>query len=162
MTEFAADGSAADGSAADEFAAAGSAAGSGAKRRTRRRLARFNRQVANRVVGPVLTRMPGFGAVLHRGRRSGRQYRTPVKLFRRGDGYVVSLPYGRDSDWVKNVLAAGGCLLVTRGRQLELVDPQVYVDREQQSIPAPIRAVLKRVGAIEFLALEPAGPRRPR
>jgi deazaflavin-dependent oxidoreductase (nitroreductase family) len=151
MTEFAADGS----------AAGGAAAGAAGRTRTRRRLARFNRQVANRVVGPVLTRMPGFGAVLHRGRRSGRQYRTPVKLFRRGDGYLVSLPYGQDSDWVKNVLAAGGCHLVTRGRQLELVDPQVYVDLEQQSIPAPIRAVLKRVGAVEFLALEPAGPRRP-
>ena len=127
---------------------------------TRRRLARFNRLVANRMVGPVLTRMPGFGAIVHRGRRSGRQYRTPVKLFRRGEGYVVSLPYGRDSDWVKNVLAAGGCQLVTRGRRLDLVAPQVYVDREQHAIPAPIRAVLKRVGAIEFLALQPALIRR--
>jgi deazaflavin-dependent oxidoreductase (nitroreductase family) len=119
----------------------------------RRALARFNRRYANRLVGPVLTRMPGFGAILHRGRRSGRTYRTPVKLFRQDERYVVSLPYGPDCDWVKNVLAAGGCRLVTRGRQFELVDPQVYVDREQLLIPAPIRAVLRRIGAIEFLAL---------
>ena len=31
------------------------------------------------------------------------------------DGYLLALTYGPDSDWVKNVLAAGGCELVTRG-----------------------------------------------
>ena len=122
----------------------------------RRRAARFNRTVANKLVGPVLTRMPGFGAVHHVGRRSGREYRTPVKLFRDGDTYLVSLPYGSESDWVKNVIAAGGCELQTRGRRVQLIGPQVFIDREQRMVPAPIRAVLKRVGAVEFLALEPA------
>lgn len=70
-----------------------------------RRLARFNRTFANRFVGPVLTRMPGFGAVVHTGRKSGRAYRTPVKVFKRGPHYVMSLPYGPQSDWVRNTLA---------------------------------------------------------
>jgi hypothetical protein len=60
-----------------------------------RRVARFNRSFANHIVGPVLTRLPGFGMVVHRGRRSGRQYRTPVKVFRRGDDYVITLPPAR-------------------------------------------------------------------
>src|SRR5262249_2344343 len=96
------------------------------------------------------------------GRRSGREYRTPVKVFRRGDSYVVSLPYGSDSDWVKNVLAAGGCDLVTRGRRLQLVNPTVYVDEEQAVVPAFIRVALKRVNATEFLALSPAQSPAPR
>ena len=29
--------------------------------------------------------------------------------FRVGDGYVVALFYGADSDWARNVLAAGAC-----------------------------------------------------
>ena len=126
---------------------------------TRRTLARFNRLVANKMVGPVLIRMPGFGAIHHRGRRSGRDYRTPVKLFRSGDSYLVSLPYGSESDWVKNVIAAGGCELQTRGRHVILTGPRVFVDREQRAVPAPIRAVLRRVGAVEFLSMEPAGTR---
>ena len=131
--------------------------------RRRRRLARFNRGFANKIVGPVLSRSPGFGAIHHIGRRSGRLYRTPVKVFRRGEAYILSLPYGSDSDWVKNVMAAGGCELTTRGRRVHLVHPEIFVDDAQAGIPAPIRAVLKRVGAVEFLALQPAtGPDHPR
>lgn len=122
----------------------------------RRRLARFNRVFANHLVGRIIPRLPGFGAVHHRGRKSGRKYRTPVKLFRREDAYVISLPYGSDSDWVRNVLAAGGCDLVTSGRRLRLVDPHVYVDEEQAAIPVFIRMALKRLNATEFLALQPA------
>jgi len=56
----------------------------------------------------MMARMPGFGVLHHRGRKSGREYQTPVKLFRHGDDYVITLPYGAGTDWVKNVVAAGG------------------------------------------------------
>jgi len=51
---------------------------------TKRRVARFNRLFANHLFGPLLRRLPGFGTVHHRGRKSGKPYRTPVKVFRRG------------------------------------------------------------------------------
>ncbi|WP_312018581.1 nitroreductase/quinone reductase family protein [Streptomyces sp. I05A-00742] len=121
-----------------------------------RRLARFNRAYANRVVGPVLTRMPGFGTVLHRGRTSGRTYGTPVKVFRSGDRYIMALPYGPRSDWARNVVAAQGCELVVRGRRVRLAEPRIYVDREQAGIPVPIRAVLRRLGCFDFIELRPA------
>ena len=121
-----------------------------------RRVARFNRRVANRFVGPVLSRMPGFGRVHHRGRKSGRVYSTPVKLFRRGQDIVVTLPYGPGSDWVKNVLAAGGCEITTRGHRVYLDNPVVFTDDGRTAMPALTRAVLSRVGATEFLALTPA------
>jgi deazaflavin-dependent oxidoreductase (nitroreductase family) len=128
----------------------------------RRRLAHFNRVFGNRIVGRVIPLFPGFGAVHHHGRKSGHEYRTPVKVFRQGDSYVISLPYGSDSDWVKNVLAADGCDLVTRGRRVHLVEPKVYVNADQADIPAFIRAALKRVNATEFLALKPAEATLPR
>ncbi|WP_166354875.1 nitroreductase family deazaflavin-dependent oxidoreductase [Phytoactinopolyspora limicola] len=122
----------------------------------RRRLARFNRIVGNRLVGPAIARLPGFGMLYHRGRRSGHQYRTPVKVFRRGGEFVFSLPYGADADWVKNVLAAGECDLMTRHRRLRLVEPRVYQAARELVIPAPIRLILRQVNATEYLALRSA------
>jgi len=123
---------------------------------TKRTVARFNRVVANRVFGPILVRLPGFGQVHHRGRKSGKEYRTPVKVFRRGQDYVITLPYGSDSDWVRNVLSAGGCELTTRGRHVRLTAPTVFTDGRAVAIPAFLRRVLSRIGCTEFLALTPA------
>ncbi len=121
----------------------------------RRSLAVFNRKVANHFFGPLMTRFSAFGVVHHRGRKSGREYRTPVKLFRRGDDYVISLPYGSTCDWARNVLAAGGCELEIRGTRIRLVEPMVYSDRGEADIPIVIRFILKRVGVTEYLALRP-------
>lgn len=123
---------------------------------TKRRVARFNRLFANHIFGPMLRRMPGFGTVHHRGRKSGKTYRTPVKVFRRGTDYVITLPYGRDSDWVKNVLAAGGCELQTRGRLVAVTNPTLFVDDGQVKIPGAARLVLRWIKCSEFLALSPA------
>lgn len=40
---------------------------------------RWNRATLNRVTKHIAPWMPGFGVVVHRGRRSGRSYPTPVK-----------------------------------------------------------------------------------
>ena len=72
-----------------------------------RAVARFNRHVTNRILGPFAYVLPLFGVVVHRGRRSRRLYRTPVNVFRRPGGVVIALTYGPESDWVRNVLAAG-------------------------------------------------------
>jgi deazaflavin-dependent oxidoreductase (nitroreductase family) len=78
-------------------------------------LASFNRRVANRFVDPLARRMPGFGVVVHTGRKTHREYRTPVAVFRGSGVYVLVLAFGRDADWVRNVVANGGCVLETRG-----------------------------------------------
>ena len=88
-------------------------------------VARFNRRVTNRVAAPLLRRLPGFAVVHHVGRRSGRAYRTPVNLFPDDGGYVIALPYGPGTDWLKNVLAAGGCELEVRGRRVRCTSPVV-------------------------------------
>ena len=41
-------------------------------------LARFNRSVTNHVTRPLIAHLPYGAVVVHRGRRSGREYRTPV------------------------------------------------------------------------------------
>jgi deazaflavin-dependent oxidoreductase (nitroreductase family) len=121
-------------------------------------LATANRRITNRITPAAASRLPGFGIVEHTGRRSGRRYRTPVNVFAAGDGYVVALTYGSDSDWVKNVMAAGGCELVHRGRRERLDAPCIARDETRRHVPAAIRPMLAVLGVSEFMTLhaEPA------
>jgi deazaflavin-dependent oxidoreductase (nitroreductase family) len=100
--------------------------------------------------------MPGLGVVVHRGRRSGRAYETPVNVFATADGYVLALTYGTDTDWVKNVLAAGGCELRTRGQVFRLTAPRLYHDEDRRDIRPLERQVLKALGVADFMSLKTA------
>lgn len=75
----------------------------------KRQLAAFHRAITNQISSPFASRLPGFGIVTNVGRRSGKVYRTPVNVFRRPQGFLIALTYGKESGWVKNVLDAGGC-----------------------------------------------------
>lgn len=122
-----------------------------------RTVARLNRVGLNRVTRHLAPWLPGFGVIAHRGRRSGRRYRTPVNVFRQPDGYVVALTYGKDSDWVKNVLAAGECELLTRGHTVRLTDPRLYHDETRRGMPPIfVRQVLTLAKVADFLALKNA------
>ena len=123
---------------------------------SRRRAARFNRKFANHIFGRVMPHFPGFGVVCHRGRTSGRQYRTPVKVFRSGRNYLISLPYGSEADWVRNVRAAGGCDLEIGRQRVRLTTPQLGVDPAPPEIPAFFRFVRRKLHTTELLTLEPA------
>jgi deazaflavin-dependent oxidoreductase (nitroreductase family) len=94
--------------------------------------------------------------VTHVGRRSGAVRRTPVNIFPHGAGYAIALTYGRDSEWVKNVEAAGGCVVETRGRQVRLARPTVVHDPSRRMVPWPVRVVLRLIGVTDFLVLEVA------
>jgi deazaflavin-dependent oxidoreductase (nitroreductase family) len=97
----------------------------------------------------------------HRGRRSGREFTTPVNVFRAADGYVVALTYGVESDWVKNVLAAGGCEIVTRGQRIQLTNPRITTDTERRWAPPLVRPLLRlvlgSVGATQVMRLTQVG-----
>jgi deazaflavin-dependent oxidoreductase (nitroreductase family) len=118
-----------------------------------KRLARFNRVVTNRITYPIARTLPGFGIVLHEGRKSGREYRTPVNAFRTPTGYLIALTYGPDSDWTRNVLAAGGCRLLTRGKVVTLTDPRMVRAEGHDALPAVVRAVLGRINVRDYLEL---------
>ena len=78
----------------------------------------------------------------------------PVNVFPRADGYVIALTYGRDSDWVRNVLADGGCTLETRGRTLRLSRPRLFRDERLLFVPAPLRLIPRLGGVFDFLELK--------
>ena len=118
------------------------------------RVARWNKVGLNRITRHVAPWMPGFGLVVHRGRRSGREYQTPVNVFPAEDGFVIALTYGADTDWVKNVRAAGGCELRTRGRVLRVGSPRVYHDETRHGIRPLERQMLRLLGVADFLSVK--------
>ena len=116
-----------------------------------RRVAYFNRLVTNHLTRPPARWLPGFGVVVHQGRRSKRRYETPVNVFRSAEGYVIALTYGTGSDWVRNVLVAGGCELITRGRRELLTSPEIRHDDRRLLVPVLVRPVLRLLRVTDFL-----------
>jgi deazaflavin-dependent oxidoreductase (nitroreductase family) len=119
----------------------------------KRWLAKINIAFTNRITGLFAGWLPGFGILAHVGRKSGKVYRTPVNLFRASNGFIIALTYSSQSEWVKNVLAAGGCELKTRGEKYRLSAPKVVRDPSRKRFPFPVRIVLRTVGADEYMEL---------
>lgn len=118
-----------------------------------RRRAEFNRRFVNPVVEPLAGYLPLWSAVDHVGRRSGKEYRTPVTAFATSDGVAVLLPYGTDTDWVRNLRAAGSGKVVIDGRSLLVENPRVVPVREALEVMrGPWRHVL-RVAPVESALL---------
>jgi deazaflavin-dependent oxidoreductase (nitroreductase family) len=115
------------------------------------------RPFAIRFVNPI-TRLvagwlPGFGILQYRGRKTGKAYRTPMNLFRRGDHMVFALTYGSEVQWLKNVLAAGELIVRTTGRDVHLVEPELFHDPTRRDMPALIRPFLGFMRVSDFLRM---------
>ena len=127
-------------------------------------LNRGTSRLARAGVGP-------FSIVRHVGRRTGKVYETPLLLARDGADFVAELTYGPEVAWYRNVVAAGGCVVVDRGVEHEVVAIGDYsTEAGMRAFGNPAAAVLKLLRRSEFRLLEtaaagpgePAGPGRPR
>ena len=119
----------------------------------KRWVAAFNLAVTNRITSRFAARLPGFGILTHVGRKSGKLYRTPVNVFREPDGFLVALTYGRECEWVRNVLAAGSCQLETRRVLFQLSAPTIVHDPTRRRFPHVVRMILGIIGANDFMQL---------
>lgn len=124
-----------------------------AGRRGGRLVAWINRAVLN----PIVLRIAGplaISVVHHVGRRTGRAYQTPVFAEATGEGFIVGLIYGADTDWCRNVLAARGATLVYREHELRLVSPRVIDARVARTmLPLGIWLIHRMLGTSGFLTL---------
>ena len=83
-----------------------------------------------RAMRPLALRSAGkqgssTAVVRHVGRRSGRTYQTPVIAVHHDDSFLIALPYGERTDWLKNVLDKGSAAIVTNGHTYEVDQPEV-------------------------------------
>lgn len=122
--------------------------------------ARFNKRFTNRLNRHLAGRVPSFVLVRHVGRKSGKTYETPINAFRTPTGYRVALTYGPAADWVRNVLAAGGCALRVRGGWVACRDPRLGRDPANRWAPWLVRQVISAVGVTEYLDLTTDGEGR--
>ena len=70
---------------------------------------------------------PLWAVVRHRGRKSGREYATPVALIPTTSDatLLIGLPWGRSTNWAQNVLAAGGATITWKGRDVTVTNPRL-------------------------------------
>jgi deazaflavin-dependent oxidoreductase (nitroreductase family) len=108
---------------------------------------------------PVMVRLAGrryffAGVIRHTGRRSGREYATPMWAVPTTDGFVVSLPFDEGADWLKNVLAAGRATIETGGETREVADPEL-LDPETAwpSLPRRARLLFGLAGIERYVKL---------
>ena len=116
-----------------------------------RQLARLNRSITNQVTKRFAGWVPGFALVVHEGRRSGELYATPVNVFHHDGEYRFALTYGRNTDWVKNVVAAETFTIQTRGDTITLTEPVVLRDPAARWAPLGVRQVLNGIDAEYYL-----------
>jgi deazaflavin-dependent oxidoreductase (nitroreductase family) len=104
-----------------------------------RRIAVFNNRINNRIQLRWAPYLPPYAVIGHTGRRSGNAYRTPVTAFVARGMVGIPLTFGEDTDWVRNVLAAGSSEIVRRGRSFALCNPRVLGRGERVELPGIIR-----------------------
>lgn len=87
---------------------------------------RFNRSFTNRAQLRTAGREgAATGLLHHRGRTSGREYVTPIGPSPVPGGFAVVLPYGPDTDWLRNLRSAGSAVLRFDGRTYRVDRPEV-------------------------------------
>ena len=104
---------------------------------------------------------PLYGVIMHRGRRSGRLYRTPVVVRPMTGGFVVPMPWGESTDWFRNVKAAGECIIRWKAHDYPVERPEVVDAAEAKASFGPVLgAMMRRMGIAHCLRLHHWTPSR--
>lgn len=121
-------------------------------------------RLMTRVLNPLMGKLAGrrhirmAAEIRHVGRTSGRRYVTTVGARVSGDVAVIPLTFGNQSDWSKNVRAAGACSIRVNGRDYDATEPE-FVDRADagplvRQVFGPVtRAGFRLLGIRQYLRL---------
>ncbi|MCV7075950.1 nitroreductase family deazaflavin-dependent oxidoreductase [Mycobacterium szulgai] len=109
---------------------------------------KFQVKYINPVLKPIARYLPGTATIEHRGRKSGKPYKTIVTTYRRGNTLAIALGHGK-TDWVKNVMAAGEADVHFTRRQVHITNtrilPAASNGPEVAELPFMARAQLRRM-----------------
>ena len=86
------------------------------------------------------------------GRKTGRHYRLPLAVRRTPEGFLFPVAFGRGTQWVRNVLAAGGCTVRWNGRSVDATEPRMLgPDEAIPQFAALERPILRLIRTERFL-----------
>lgn len=121
---------------------------------------RFNKTVSNpRVLRGAGSTGSQTSLIRHAGRSSGRIYETPVDPIPTSTGFLIPLPYGSRSDWLRNVLTAGSATLVTRGECVDVEAPNIVATADVTDLmPRGKLRTLRLFGVTRCLRLQRVSP----
>lgn len=106
---------------------------------------RFQIKYINPALKPIARYVPGTATITHRGRKSGKPYKTIVTAYCKGDLLTIALGHGK-TDWVKNVLAAGEADILFNRREVHIINPRILpAGSDSSGLPRLARLQLHRV-----------------
>ena len=78
----------------------------------------------------------------------------PVAVRVTPDAFTIALPWGDGTQWLQNVLAAGGCTIRWRGRNHRTTEPVVIgFDKAGHTFSPFQRMLLRAIGVKKFVRL---------
>lgn len=122
---------------------------------------------AGRAMKPLVLKSSGTpggmaSVIRHVGRTSGNGYETPVNAVATEDGFVIALPYGLNTDWLKNVLASGSATIVHEGDTTKVDHPEIVPLAIAEALfSEKDQRVHRRFRVEDYLLLDRAGSDEP-
>ena len=116
-----------------------------------------------KILNPLMVRLAGrrffpMAQIHHVGRRSGKAYVTPTSAHVHGDVLLIGLTFGNQSDWSRNVRAAGGCTVRLGGHAYRATSPELITWADDRALVASafnpvLRAGVRVLGIRQFMRL---------
>ncbi len=81
-------------------------------------------------LGPVTKPLAGrrffplWAIMRHTGRTSGKAYAIPIVTLRTPEGFIIPLPFGNSTQWLKNLVAAGRGSIRFAGQEYAIAEPR--------------------------------------
>ncbi len=118
-----------------------------------RGLRKFNRAFFNPIIKLIAGRF-FYALVYHVGRRSGKEFSTPVVGIKANAFIFIPLPYGADTDWFLNVRAKGSCGVKIKGKLYPSSNPEVVEPTVALAAFSPaLQRAFRRAKIKQFLRL---------
>jgi hypothetical protein len=96
---------------------------------------------------------PLYAILRHTGRKSGKRYAIPVVTFPTPDGFVTPMPFGEETQWVRNLFEGAGGMR-WRGRMYTIAQPEL-IDLDHaavvDAVPRVLRAAARRLGIVRWV-----------
>jgi deazaflavin-dependent oxidoreductase (nitroreductase family) len=118
------------------------------------KLRKFNRAITNRLTKLFAGNL-FYALVTHVGRKTGKEYSTPVLAALKNETIFVPLPYGADTDWFLNIQATGKCTIKIHRKSYSCINPEIV--EKTTALPAfsiMLRATFERIKLDQFLRLD--------